>query len=254
MLYSLSRSHHLYTWSEVYPMASHVRLLWLVKTFSLWTKKVPLNSFSVSTIGKNSSSVKLYCVWVEFSLFAEEGDWPVICTVTAPSYLLTRRYVSQTIWESLDIPVWYFGYFVLIDSKACWWISFLSVAKVNFGAFIGNPLFCKCWSTLPSLSRWFSNVELERINRSSRYARTYSKSSNKMVFSWNTSGVVVAHSHLQSVIAKLPLLDVLRLISVAYWESLSYMQYSRLFRKWIRILCYSFVQLSKVIKELYCSL
>ena len=43
-------------------------------------------------------------------------------------------------------------------------------------AFIGNPLFCKCWNTLPSLSRWFSNVELERIKRSSRYAHTYSKS------------------------------------------------------------------------------
>jgi hypothetical protein len=95
-------------------------------------------------------------------------------------------------------------------------MSFSSVAKVDFGAFIGNPLFCKYRNTLPSLSRWFSNVELERIKRSSRYARTYSKSLSKIVFAWDTSGAVVAHSHLQSVIAKLPMPDVLRLIAVAY--------------------------------------
>ena len=60
------------------------------------------------------------------------------------------------------------------------------------------------------------NVELERIKRSSRYARTYSKTLNIVDFSWNTSGAVDALSHRQFVIAKLHMVDVFRLVVVAY--------------------------------------
>ena len=70
---------------------------------------------------------------------------------------------------------------------------------------------------------------------------------------WNISGAIDAHSHQHFVIAKLHMADVLRLVVVAYWEPLGYLQYSSSCRKLIRLSYYSFVQLMKVSKEYFCS-
>ena len=60
------------------------------------------------------------------------------------------------------------------------------------------------------------NVELERINKSSRYVSTYSETLNIIDFSWKSSEAVDAHSHRQFVIAKLHMAYVFRLVVVAY--------------------------------------
>ena len=104
---------------------------------------------------------------------------------------MTRRCISQTLWKSLDMPVRYFGDFVLIDSKAFLMdINFVS-SENCLGAFIGNPLFAN--AEVPCLAYLDGLLTLSWRGSNDHPDMRILSQRNEYSFAWNTSEAVDAH-------------------------------------------------------------
>ena len=141
LMYTISGSYysirrrHLYTWSDIIPRASLVRLLWPAKISTLWPNNMPLKSLNIYTIDTSFSSVMLYFYWCSLNFLTKKAIGLLYCVMTAPSCILdVSVYITRFLEMSRYTRTISLAIIFLIASKDSWWV--LDITPIQRGVFV----------------------------------------------------------------------------------------------------------------------